>query len=442
MNEEKSDYLRVLRLDRAQAIQLVLVGLVLALGVNLIADYADSRFSRAMSFLIGVVAVGVALGLALRSVYQPRPRYRQFEGFFIYDRRENVLVGHHSGYQLGHALARYIEAGLVEDGQINAIWDRNPISLMPKRGENGQGNPGRSLDLVRQACEYFVLRSFSTRLRDHFTSGEYGKDELATLSHTDLPEVLLQNRFLRTFAEPMEDRPTFPPNETARDTIEVSELGGALYERFELVHPKGWRVVRSGAEGIEIKTKRFVLRVEPRCDGYAVNLPPLYLSHYVRLEQEIYEKNLRFVALKIDVSIEIAPRRAWLMTSRGWRYYRWIDQWIADLEPQISLSTHLEEIGFYGAETTVQMLAGGGEEGAKSPEPPVHEQDAETRMASTTALGARTPFALGDQVEHVSFGRGRVQSVEPGGVIVVSFDGDDKEYRKLMADYAPIRRLP
>jgi ATP-dependent DNA helicase UvrD/PcrA len=45
----------------------------------------------------------------------------------------------------------------------------------------------------------------------------------------------------------------------------------------------------------------------------------------------------------------------------------------------------------------------------------------------------------GDDVLHASFGDGVVTGVEPGGVIVVRFAEDGSE-RKLMADYAPIRK--
>jgi DNA helicase-2/ATP-dependent DNA helicase PcrA len=50
-------------------------------------------------------------------------------------------------------------------------------------------------------------------------------------------------------------------------------------------------------------------------------------------------------------------------------------------------------------------------------------------------LGLQT----GDDVVHASFGDGIVTAVEPGGVVVVRFSGDGSE-RKLMADYAPIRK--
>ena len=48
-------------------------------------------------------------------------------------------------------------------------------------------------------------------------------------------------------------------------------------------------------------------------------------------------------------------------------------------------------------------------------------------------------FRMGDDVVHAAFGEGVVTGVEPGGIVVVRFAGDGSE-RKLMSDYAPIRR--
>jgi DNA helicase-2/ATP-dependent DNA helicase PcrA len=48
-------------------------------------------------------------------------------------------------------------------------------------------------------------------------------------------------------------------------------------------------------------------------------------------------------------------------------------------------------------------------------------------------------FRTGDDVVHASFGEGVITSVEPGSVVVVRFASDGSE-RKLMADYAPLRK--
>ena len=53
--------------------------------------------------------------------------------------------------------------------------------------------------------------------------------------------------------------------------------------------------------------------------------------------------------------------------------------------------------------------------------------------------GPALELQTGDDVVHASFGDGVVTGVEPGGVIIVRFSADGAE-RKLMADYAPVRK--
>jgi DNA helicase-2/ATP-dependent DNA helicase PcrA len=67
--------------------------------------------------------------------------------------------------------------------------------------------------------------------------------------------------------------------------------------------------------------------------------------------------------------------------------------------------------------------------------------------AATWGGGAAVPeparagasFALGEDVVHANFGEGVVTGVEPGGLVVVRFAADGSE-RKLMADYAPLKK--
>jgi len=48
-------------------------------------------------------------------------------------------------------------------------------------------------------------------------------------------------------------------------------------------------------------------------------------------------------------------------------------------------------------------------------------------------------FTLGDDVVHANFGDGVVTGIEPGGLVVVRFAAEGSE-RKLMADYAPLKK--
>jgi DNA helicase-2/ATP-dependent DNA helicase PcrA len=65
--------------------------------------------------------------------------------------------------------------------------------------------------------------------------------------------------------------------------------------------------------------------------------------------------------------------------------------------------------------------------------------DAGASQAAPLDPGPALEMQVGDDVVHASFGDGVVTGTEPGGVVVVRFSGDGAE-RKLMADYAPIRK--
>jgi DNA helicase-2/ATP-dependent DNA helicase PcrA len=74
---------------------------------------------------------------------------------------------------------------------------------------------------------------------------------------------------------------------------------------------------------------------------------------------------------------------------------------------------------------------------------PVGREAAATWGGGATAApepaGPGAIFGLGDDVMHANFGEGVVVGVEPGGLVVVRFPSDGSE-RKLMADYAPLKK--
>ncbi len=67
------------------------------------------------------------------------------------------------------------------------------------------------------------------------------------------------------------------------------------------------------------------------------------------------------------------------------------------------------------------------------------DRSARARRPLRAEPGPAATFALGDDVTHAKFGDGVVVGGEPGGLVVVRFASDGSE-RKLMADYAPLKR--
>jgi DNA helicase-2/ATP-dependent DNA helicase PcrA len=94
-------------------------------------------------------------------------------------------------------------------------------------------------------------------------------------------------------------------------------------------------------------------------------------------------------------------------------------------------SRFIDELPAELTERHQKSVAGGG----TSWNSPSVGPEAAQPLDPAPALEMRT----GDDVVHASFGDGVVTAVEPGGVVVVRFSSDGSE-RKLMADYAPIRK--
>ena len=438
VENEHQAYLSGLKLNRAQAVQVIAAGLVLAVGVNLVASYLSATLSSSATLWLGIGTIVAAVLVILGRVLRPRPRVREFQGFFILDREDNMLVEHDFEYELGSALKRYIDAAFAESDSMKAIWDRNPLF-----NESNHGDPRKSLALIRQAVEYFVLEQLSTRLTDHFRSGDFNEDELETLSHKDIPDVLLENRFLRLFAEPMEDRAAFAgedeeSSEGGWTTIVANSPSGAFYSRFELVLPRGWRVKRLSRRSIEFNAKRFTLAITTECNGSGEVLPFGYVSDYLGLGEQDSD-GIRFPAVQVSVSIRIAPHRAWLLRPRGWRYYRWIDEWIAELESRIDLLAYLDRIGYPTAETVFKFFHARGTRDSSSES--IKEwkdtgRDPAAQRKHADWHGIASSFSTGDPVEHAQFGRGTVVDIDEN-IVTVQFENDDATRRLLFS--SPLR---
>jgi DNA helicase II / ATP-dependent DNA helicase PcrA len=130
------------------------------------------------------------------------------------------------------------------------------------------------------------------------------------------------------------------------------------------------------------------------------------------------ERRLAYVGItraKRELYMTYARTRA-LFGNRDWNLRsRFVDEIPIEL-------TDREEQGPVGREAA-STWSGGGTAAAAPPEP----------------AGPGAIFGLGDDVTHANFGEGVVVGVEPGGLVVVRFASDGSE-RKLMADYAPLKK--
>jgi hypothetical protein len=356
MSDRLVGYLDRVLGSRRQALELVVVAVVLAAGINLLTGFLSEQLGLSWSLWLGVgFTLTAIVALAGRLVW-PRRTRRMLAGFFVWQESSNSLPEHDWRYQFGSRLEGYLQSAFAESPALKHVWNREPVWESRELADEDRKRPG-SFDLVEQATEYFALSSLTTHLIDYFNSSAFAKGELQTYSHTDVPDVLLNNRFMKLFSEPMEERAAFlddGDDPLADGVVYAAARNGAMYERFELVLPRRSKVSRGPDSSIRIATPRLTMIIRASFDGWGTVLPITYVTGLMGLGDP-----LDCHEFEVRITVDIEPRRWRMMTPSGWQYYRWVDEWIESLDESFSERRYLDDIGYNGAETAFMLARGG-----------------------------------------------------------------------------------
>ena len=212
--------------------------------------------------------------------------------------------------------------------------------------------------MVREAIEYFALTKLSLHLSKYFvTDRSVQSDSVATIQRRNIPQLLLDNRFLELFSRPMKERAAFQHHHEDEDDLKdqgrrvvyATGSDGELFDQFELILPLGTVLSRTEEGTLSIKTDRFTLKLTPVFQRYSTNLPKDFEELY--LGKNFLEVHAYNVALEVDVSF------GWqsVTTRKGWDYYEWLDSFLEELEQSFSFDDFVESIGWHTAHTSATI---------------------------------------------------------------------------------------
>jgi hypothetical protein len=293
----------------------------------------------------------------LARVLRGSTRFQSYEGFFVYDEKENRILDI-PRYDFSSDLSRYFNSALYEDKAMNVIWKKEPLRSLNKEHDKGeQPNTPRSQQFVREAVEYYVLDLLSAHLTDYFNEEKFRKEYLKEFERNDIPDVLLKNRFLELFSRPMEQRPCFVEDEFTRVPEEGKVIAsfrkGAFFMLFSLVLPKESTVHRLGENKVEIATERFKVEITTDFKGDGTTLPDEseFKKRYLSLKGDLLG---RYHVYEVGVVVTVHFGFGRLLTRTDWEYYRWIDSFLNKLDKRFSKKTFFKQIGWSFALTAAK----------------------------------------------------------------------------------------
>lgn len=332
---------------RANLLELIAVAVCIALGVHLLGGGILLLLkwpTRAIAALgAGLIILGCSY-LVARIAPRISRRF-SFEGVLAVSGKTHKVIAI-SRYKFAEDTAEHLRALAAENKALARAWADNPLSEIELDVKNktfvGRGSPAAKL--TREALEYFVLNELSLHLSGYFENNPHiDDDEIVRVGRRDIPSVLLENRFLELFSRPMAEREAFQPSgnsEVEHEVVWQSGKGGAIFEHFELILPRGTEVSRVDAETVLVRTKRFSMQMEVVFGGFGAVFPPKFEELY--LGRGFHDVGAYAISLEIHVKF-----RWWsLLTATGWEYYRWLDSFLDRIAQEFSFERFLKEIGW------------------------------------------------------------------------------------------------
>lgn len=348
MNNRQTEFLQSILNNKKILIELIAAAIVIGLGVSFIAsgifDYFNFQNKNLIFILIGIVLTSIGFVYYLNKLFGRKRFSKKIEGFFILDRKNKKVIDI-DNYDYSNKLASNLKYAFTEDKALKKTWDKIDFDDIFKKGE-------KFLKIIDEASEYYLLEKLSTHLSVYFNNSKFDKEELIEYERNDIPDVLLNNRFLELFSKPMDQRESFISDEDIDGVFEIKKKGkkksvgkvvssfrnGVMYSHFDLKLPKNSKLKRNSDNSISLITERFTLNLKTIISGINTYIPHEYEKHYLGIN---YSSDLpAFIA---TYEIEVHFHMLSLFKTNSWQYYQWVDSFINRIETDVSQNYYFNE---------------------------------------------------------------------------------------------------
>lgn len=348
MNNRKTEFLQSILNNKKILIELIAAAIVIGLGVSFIAsgifDYFNFENKNLIFLAIGIFLTIIGFIYYLNKFFGRKKFSKHIEGFFILDKKKGKIIDI-DNYEYANKLFENLKYAFAEDRALKKTWDKIDFDNIFKKNK-------KFLNIVNEASEYYLLEKLSTHLSVYFNNSKFNNDELIEYERNDIPDVLLNNRFLELFSKPMEQRESFISDEEIDGVFEIKKNGkkksvgkvvssfrnGVMYSHFDLKLPKKSKLKRNSDNSISLITERFTINLKTIISGINTYIPHEYEKHYLGLN---YSSDLpAFIATYV---IEVNFHLSSLFKTKSWQYYQWVDSFINQIEIDISQEYYFNE---------------------------------------------------------------------------------------------------
>lgn len=345
MRTSSHHYVESLLGVRRHTIEVIALAIVLAFGINLASSGLPSLLSLSPQAAAGAGLMLIIVGFVYLLVRLKPLSSRALILRGVLPVSAEKAIEEIPRYDLSERLHDYFSGLTSENKAIAKLWRDAKIDPELNQEESSfRISAGPAHVLVQEALEYFVLDKLSLHLSEYFESNrEVDENAIVRIQRSDIPHILLENRFLEQFSRPMELREAFldhGPDGSNEKVVSATGSDGAVFERFELILPRHSTIMRAGHVALHIATRRFTLTFAPEFHGFSTVFPHKF--------EELYLGKRFNVIHPYIVTVRVETKFKWwaLLTGKGWDYYEWLDSFLDELAASLSFDEFISSIGW------------------------------------------------------------------------------------------------
>lgn len=365
--------------SRETVIELISVVVFLTIGINLVTTYVTGILGgdSTATLILGLSFFALPFFYILRKIKNSLQTTTSIYGLIAFDIKQKELVDI-PGYHFSEKLGKAVRAAFFENPAYRKMWDDNPLILMPEVAENPSNKREEDVGvtysaiysddsatfqhnaaskLLTEGAEYYVIELLSDHLANYFNEKKSKNESITELTGSDIPQILLTNRFLKLLTTPFEERPIYTQANIPMQTPDGGSLkyiqgsDGSIFSTLSLRLPKDTKISRpaskSGALVLDGKKACIRISIEYKCER---TIAP---THFV--EMYLGKNPSNIALLRVSVAIDVAVKPTALLSSTGWRLYRWADTLPEKMRKSLDFEAFIDRISWDHVKTHTRV---------------------------------------------------------------------------------------
>jgi hypothetical protein len=328
---------------------LLVTSILLAIAIDIFAGNiaAFIGLTELEALILGCLVGFVAVAIFVWRLFSQREHTRSLNGFLIHYivEREKFGKGGRTWQERGK--------GDLEVNEIVDVSRYHYSSYAQKLLKAGRGTVAidedwnkwaydevKTKELLKEITIAYVLYELSNHRRNHFTDKDSNKGILKEYKPRELGNIgniAGVSNFLSPFLR--QEHCTREAGTT--DVLDLPDIRCSANDKYG----------KESAD-FEIVTKKMRVQVSVNLGLHTTGLPPNFEYLYLGIKEQP-NASMRTYQVRIDFSISFR-RRVFFSPPDGWKYYRWIDSFLDELNQKFSKDAFFERIGWETALTAIE----------------------------------------------------------------------------------------